>query len=117
MCVCVCLFVEDSCRRRRCAHEDVQPEPLPAPGTPSKTTRLGQRKREKDMKARRERACVSRHMARARRQMFLAWRGEVSAHSRPVAAAAAVAPRDEQTDVWRGCAGILGLSELIQPHL
>lgn len=48
----------------------------------------------------RERACVTRHMACLRRQMFLC-AGERWAHTRPVASAIAIPPCDEGTDVWR----------------
>lgn len=77
--------------------------------------------REKDMKARRgggmetrEGSCYKAYGLCEETDVSV-WKGEVSARTRPVAFAIAIPPRDEQTDVWRGCSGMLRLSELIQP--
>lgn len=89
-CVCVCLSgslcVKDSCWKRQSAHEDVQREPLPAPGTSSKTRRWGQKEKKKRHESktggwRRVAVCVGRHMACVEGQMFVVQRGKVSMHA------------------------------------
>lgn len=113
MCVCLSasLCVKDSCWKRQSAHEDVQQECLPAPGTSSKTRRWGQ-KEKKDMKARRGgwrrvEVCVRRHMACVEGQMFVVQGGKgehacTHIHTHPVASAIAVPPWDKHRCVeWR----------------
>lgn len=45
----------------------------------------------------------------------LVWRGEVSTHTPCCVCDSNAPPWDEQTDVWRGCTGMLGPPELILP--
>lgn len=95
-------FGQDSCRRRQCGHDDVQQELLPAAGTPSKTTRQGQREKKtwkwdggmetsEGLCYRASGLCEETDVSRVE--------GERWAHTRPVASAIAISPWDEQTDV------------------
>lgn len=96
LCVCKWEFV---CKGQR-AHEDVQQERLPAPGTPSKTTRWGQKEKKtwKRDGVGGGGAVETREGSRYKAYGLCeetdvsVWRGEVSACTRPVASAIATPP-------------------------
>lgn len=114
VCFSAASLVKDSCRRRQCAHKAVQQECLPGPGTSSKTAIWGQK--EKDMKAwwgdgdKRGLVLQGIWPMWGDRCFCVEGRGE---RTHTVASVMAIPPWDEQTDVWRGCTGMPGLSEHI----
>ncbi len=124
LCVCVSLLVKDSCRRRpwRCAAGASA-----SPWHSIKDNKMGT-EREKDMKARRGWG-VGEGVGGDERGLLLqgiwpAWgdrcscvegRGERTHAPCCFRYCSPPPPRDEQTDVRRGCSGTLGVSELIQP--
>lgn len=120
LCVCVRVswFVKDSCRSRQCGQWRRATGAPASPWHSIKDNKMGT-ERERDMKARRGdgdgRGLVLRGIwpVWGDRCFCVDGRGERT-HG-PVASDVATPPWDEQTDVWRGCAGKLRVSELIQP--